>query len=82
MVHLRWGSHIENMADKLRDGTDPRGEKCGGSKLTENQVQEIRRVYARGGVSMRAIGTQYEVSYAQIQNIISGRRWSWLPSMG
>lgn len=40
--HLRWGTHAENMRDKIAIGNQPRGEKHGIAKLTEEKVRAIR----------------------------------------
>ncbi len=41
--HIRWATSAENKADMVIHGTDNRGERCGTSKLTTDQVVEIRR---------------------------------------
>src|SRR5690606_26723157 len=33
--HLRWASRADNMADTIKHGTAPRGERHGASRLTE-----------------------------------------------
>jgi hypothetical protein len=40
--HLRWGSDKENKADARKHGTMTRGETTGTSKLTEDQVRQVR----------------------------------------
>ena len=54
-----------------------RGEGCGGSKLTEHQVREIRTRIA-GGESNRAVARAYCVAHSTVSHIISGRIWGWL----
>jgi hypothetical protein len=69
--HLREGTRIENEADKVRDGTTANGERCGNSKLTEDQVRAIRadtRIY-------KLIAKDYDV-YASTIGCIK-RRESW-----
>lgn len=74
--HLRWGTESENMMDKLRDGTDPRGEKHGLAKVTEEQVREMRRRYVPGNGEMLA--REYGISRRELGRIVRGERWSWL----
>lgn len=83
-AHLFLGTHAENMADmhaKERYGwrTKPeamaRGERAGGAKLAEEQVREIRRKYSAGGVSQRALASEYGVTQSAISAVTSGRRW-------
>ncbi len=42
LSNLEWGTHTDNMRDKVRHGTERRGEDSAASKLTENMVRAIR----------------------------------------
>lgn len=84
---LHWGSPAENAQDRLRDGTQVRGEQQGAHKLTEAQVQEIHARLAAGEIStrerpsgkpQRAVAAEYGVSQSTISDIIRGRTWAWL----
>jgi len=86
-LHLRWGNNKENMADKKADGTNNHGENHQGSKLTEEQVLEIRSTAAAQAhlpmhhpdrSSQRLLGSIYGVHQVQIGNIIRGTRWAYL----
>lgn len=48
----------------------PRGERSGMSKLTNQQAAEIRRRYAMGGISMRALGREFGVTHRSIGPIV------------
>ncbi len=52
-----------------------RGEAHSNAKLSEDTVREIRTVYAKGGVRMKDLASQYGVSFGAIQAIIAGRTW-------
>ena len=41
--HLRWDTHLANIADRERDGHTMRGERHGRSKITDAQSDEIIR---------------------------------------
>ena len=73
--HLRWGTHPENMRDKIKDGTSLAGEAHNLVKLTKKQVEEIR-LRGKGPESHRRIAEDYPVNRRQISRIISGSRWS------
>jgi len=45
-------------------------------RLTPKQVDQIRRVYAKGAVTQQTLAAEYGVSQVQISNIIRGRSWS------
>jgi hypothetical protein len=75
--HLFVGTNSDNMLDMWRKQRhlDLRGEKNGRAKLTEQQVEEIRRLYDRkarnGGILARRYGVQGDA----ITRIITGRSW-------
>lgn len=69
--NLKWGTRQENGADMIRHGT------CGthASKLSAEDVLEIRRRYAEGGISMNALSKEYGVKPPAISGIISRKKW-------
>jgi hypothetical protein len=71
--HLSWKTRKANLADMVEHGTVPRGEKCGTSKLTRDQVVEIRAL--RGRVSVWELGEKFGVSGQQISRIHRRERW-------
>lgn len=73
--NLVWGTSKENEADKLLHGTDNRGERQGGSKLTEAEVIEIRRLRA-SGTTGQAIADKYGINQHHVSHICLGRRWA------
>lgn len=75
--HLRWATPLENEADKTKHGGIVRGERHGRSKLTEQQVQEIRLM--RGKAETSDLAERYSVSVRTIRSIHSGEKWGWLP---
>ena len=74
--HLRWATRKENEADKLLHGTRPMGEKVAKSKLTEQDVREIRAL--EGTMTLKGIAKLYGVGFQQVSNIIRRKNWSWL----
>lgn len=78
MDHLFLGSHGDNMADCKSKGRNKipnlRGEDCGKSKLTENQVSEIRSIGS--GVPQRALAKKYGVSQFAIGSILRNKTWT------
>lgn len=76
--HLFAGTNQDNIADKVAKSRQPRGKAHGIAKLTEEQVIEIRKRYAQGGIYMRELGEQYGVKYATISAIIRRENWDWL----
>ncbi len=72
--NLRWATRAENEADKLRHGRSNRGERHPLSKLTTDNVLEIRHSTLPGS----ALAKKFSVSQGTISGIRSGHSWSWL----
>ena len=54
-----------------------RGTAHPSSKLTEDQVREIRRLL-KAGKSLGELAKRFGVSRTAIRNIGNGRKWRWL----
>jgi len=70
--HLTPGTHKENAADKIRDGTLYCGKKLHSCKLTEEQVREIR-AWPPG--NKRIMREEFGVSESTILRIIQKKIW-------
>lgn len=87
-AHLVAGTHAENMADahkkgrivggfyNILEGNRPLGEKHGQSKLTDDDVREIRRKYEVEGIKVTELARQYEMTHAQIGAIARRKAWT------
>lgn len=75
--NLEWASSKEQSrhADEVL-GSNNRGSNCGMSKLTEDDVRNIVKLFPSS--SDVEIGARYHVSYATIYGIRTGTRWSHL----
>ena len=56
------------------------GEKNPNSKLTESQVQEIRKLYKTGAFTMIQLGEKVGMSRRSISAIVNKDRWKHLDS--
>ncbi len=77
-LHLREGTHADNMRDMVLHGRSIRGENHRWSKLTNVQVLEIftdSRIY-------KLIAKDYGVHLGTIWQIKAGRSWAWLTMGG
>jgi len=72
--HLRWGTHRENIADKVRHGTALLGERNPQTKLTPSAVVEIRALREQG-VSLMKIAERHGVSKANVRRIVCRETW-------
>lgn len=74
--HLRWATHAENMADKLKHGTHNRGERHGMAKLRACDVEAIIRRFQAG--EMQAdLAAEFGVTQPTISRYVNRKRWSY-----
>ena len=75
-INLRWGTRLDNMRDKRLHGTQCKGSSHGQSKLTEDQVKEIRLRHKAGAESnSKALAKEYDVAYCTINDIVRRKFW-------
>ena len=75
--NVSWGTRRKNnYDDKMRDGTDNRGEKYGAAKLNRLQVRIIRRL--KGEMLLREVAAYFCVSAGHVWAIYARRAWAWL----
>jgi len=65
-------ANVDDMTGKLRH---PHGETHGASKITEEQVREIRALSEQGQLSQGEIGQKYGLSKWQVSNIVRKLQW-------
>lgn len=74
--HLRWATRLENVADMEIHGTVMRGPKNRMSKLTIEQVREIRATPK--SVTNRELAERFGMNHNHIRLVRAGIHWSWL----
>ena len=75
--NLQWGTLKMNSQQMIREG---RGNKSKGSKhylskLTEEQVVEIREKYIPRKYTLQKLAKEYNVSFGLIGHVIKNRNW-------
>lgn len=75
--HLFLGTRSDNMRDMFAKGRHRpvNGENNGNSRLTQKQVDSIRKEYSKGDVSQRGLARKYSVTQGCIAGIICHRTW-------
>ena len=68
-AHLFLGTDADNSRDMMEKGRN-RKNRFHHTKLTEDQVREIRRLHAEGGWTQEQLGLRYGVHYTTIGNIV------------
>ena len=75
LSNLRWGTHCDNMQDKIKNGNHLRGVDAYWNKLREIDVIDIRTFHCLHGISGRTIAKWYGVCHTVICNIYTGKKW-------
>ena len=73
--HLQLGTQTENSADAARKGLYASGERNSHAKLTRAQVDEMRRLYAEGGITQAALSRRYGITDVMVSYIVNGKNW-------
>lgn len=69
--HLFLGTDADNTLDAAKKGRLA-------SKLTKEEVLEIREMYAVGGYTQQELADEFGVHPAHISRVVNRKKWSWL----
>lgn len=69
--HLYLGDQAQNIQDQIAAGTLKRGSQVGTSKLTEDQIPNIRE----SKKPYKQLAAEYGVSVSNICSIVKGQSW-------
>jgi hypothetical protein len=72
--NLAWGTRTENERDKILHGTFSQGERHGRSKLTENDILEIR-ARAASGETLVDIAKDFPMHKGGVSRIVRRKIW-------
>lgn len=83
-TNLEWVTVAENNIHALRNGLRPSGGDYPYSKLTNEQVREIRANHKpkTRGCGCKALARKYGVHHSVIQNILNGTTWRYIDGNG
>lgn len=73
--NLRWDSPKGNAADRRIHGTETNGERNGQSKLTVDDVIEIRKL-SDSGATQPALSEKFGVAQGVISGIVNRKNWA------
>lgn len=74
--HLFLGNQADNNADKCRKGRQAWGSMIAQSKLSQEDVEQIRSMYIPRVVSLRQVANKFGISRQAVSQIINGQTWS------
>jgi hypothetical protein len=72
--NLAWGTAADNAADRDLHGTTARGSRNGFSKLSEDEVKEIRAL--EGKYTQYELASQFGVTQRTVSLILRRERWT------
>jgi len=79
LENIAWGTHKMNMHDSIKHGTfsfvDNSGSKNGMSKLKEDDILNIRKLFRAGSMSRNELCLKYGIKYGQICSIVNNKAW-------
>lgn len=75
-AHLLRGNHKDNMNDMKKRGRSMTGTKNPLSKLSREQVEEMRELYAMGEYRHVDLAEKYGISRTAVTLILNKKRWS------
>lgn len=75
LSNLSYNSHLANIRDKKRDGTQPTGSACPTAKLTEEEVRLIRKLREEHSYTYKRLSQIFNVAHPTISMIINRKSW-------
>ena len=75
LVNLEWVTPKENTIRSVATGLKPAGERHVMHKLTQAEVNKIRRLYKTGDYSHRKLGKMFGISHCVAGKIIRNEMW-------
>lgn len=72
--NLEWNTSTENIAHSMKQGTHPKGESSGTSKLTEKDIPEIFELRIKG-LSYEKIARIYSIDQSLVPKILNRKLW-------
>jgi hypothetical protein len=73
-LHLRTGTHNQNMVDMTESGRSLSGEQHLQSKLTEDIVKELREK-RKNGYRLTDLSKEYNITHSNVSAICLGKTW-------
>lgn len=74
LENLCWGTHAENMRDRVSHGTSNQGERNGRAKLSRSEVVLIKRL-SKSGTPTNSLAKMFQVSRTAVYDIVNRRKW-------
>lgn len=73
--NLEWCTPQENMEHMVKQDRQSKGQHRPSAFLSNEQILEIRRLYATTKISTRKLALQFNISYNAIHKIVTRQTW-------
>lgn len=73
--NLRWATCQENLADRVRHGTAPRGERNPRAVMSAAAVAQVREAYTGAYGEMARMSRDLNIPYSRLADVLAGRSW-------
>lgn len=77
LTNLRWDTRVANSGDRALHGTLVQGERHPSSKLTEQDIHEMRSLHA-DGMSLGELSARFVTSKGNVCTIVHRKKWKHL----
>lgn len=72
--NLRYGTALDNAADREEHGNTKRGEFNGNARLSDDDAYSLKVLYLMGLMTQRQAAKMFKISQAQVNNIVLGKQ--------
>lgn len=83
--NLEWCTQAENLAHAVRQGRMRNNHRLGkrspSAALSDHEVVALRKAYAQGGISLRAVGVEFGISKRAAQRCVLGETYADVSSL-
>lgn len=73
--NLTWGTQERNREDARKNGKYQKGESHSQKKTSESAVREIRNRHSAGGILLRELAIEFDLSVPCVHSIIHRKTW-------
>lgn len=78
LENLCWGSAKENAHDRIEHETNPTGNRNPNSKITDEDLLEMRRLYSEENYTCKRLSEIYNIHEMYVMRLMQGKHWKHL----
>jgi len=78
LSNICWDTQSNNLKDKAKHNTVPWGETSPNHRLEKEEVQAIRYLYLKCGLTQKDIADRYDITQSHVSRLVNKNCWSRL----